>query len=104
MLTQDLAFGDIYLGEHHTTNHGVPPTTNNGEHPTTSAHHNNGEHHTPEQSCSSSSTSNLSALIEKGYFEQQDPEYIKRYRQIVNFHDGKNTERLMEMMRKDGII
>ena len=104
MLTQDLAFGDIYLGEHHTTNHGVPPTTNNGEYPTTSAHHNNGEHHIPEQSCSSSSTSNLSALIEKGYFEQQDPEYIKRYRQIVNFHDGKNTERLMQMMRKDGII
>lgn len=47
---------------------------------------------------------NLSNLIEKNYFIPQKDEYIKRYREIVEFHDNKNTERLIECLKKDNII
>lgn len=38
------------------------------------------------------------------YEEPQDPEYVQRYEQIVEFHDGRNTERLIDMMERDGLV
>ena len=51
------------------------------------------------------STEGLSKSIEDNYYAtSQNPEYVNRYSKIVAFHDGKNTERLIEMLRADGII
>lgn len=38
------------------------------------------------------------------YLKEQNEEYVDRYRKIVKFHDNKNTERLIELLRKDGLI
>ena len=38
------------------------------------------------------------------YKQKQKEEYIKKYRKIVEFHDNKNTERLVECLQKDKII
>lgn len=45
----------------------------------------------------------LSKIIEKN-LQAQNKEYIKRYKRIVTYHDGKNTQRLIEFLKKDGII
>ena len=29
---------------------------------------------------------------------------VENYRKIVEFHDGKNTERLLEMLREDELL
>lgn len=42
--------------------------------------------------------------VEKSYVLEQDPDYIKRYRKIVEFHDGRNTDRIIEKLREDMII
>ncbi len=34
----------------------------------------------------------------------QDPVYKRNYQEIVAFHDGKNTERLIEQLKKDEIL
>ena len=34
----------------------------------------------------------------------RDEEYARRFGRIVEFHDGRNTERLIEMMKRDGFI
>lgn len=34
----------------------------------------------------------------------QKESYVNNYRKIVEFHDGKNTERLMEMLRADELL
>ena len=49
-------------------------------------------------------TDGLSESIEKNYNSPQSEEYKKRYSKIVAFHDGKNTERLIEALKEDGII
>ena len=54
-----------------------------------------GEHH---------SRDTLRAMIERAYTTDQSAEHIRRYRKIINFHDGKNTDRLMGFMRADGLI
>ena len=34
----------------------------------------------------------------------QEQAYVENYRKIVEFHDGKNTERLLEMLREDELL
>ena len=34
----------------------------------------------------------------------QREEYVKRYKHIVEFHDGRNTERLIRAMERDGML
>ena len=49
-------------------------------------------------------TDELASAIVQNYERPQAQEHIQRYGQIVQFHDGKNTERLIEMMKQDEII
>ena len=49
-------------------------------------------------------TEGLSEAIKKNYYNPQKEEYKQRYSKIVEFHDGKNTERLINALKKDGII
>ena len=46
----------------------------------------------------------LSEAIFKNYNNPQTEEYKQRYSRLVDYHDGKNTERLIEFLKKDGII
>ena len=46
----------------------------------------------------------LTSLIEASYCAPQHDEYVRRYRRIVEFHDNRNTERLIGMLERDGII
>lgn len=46
----------------------------------------------------------LAESIRCNYDAPQSEEYINRYRQIVEFHDGKNTERFVTMAKKDGLL
>ena len=50
------------------------------------------------------SADELTGVIERNYNEPQKEEYIQKYRRIVEFRDGHNTDRLIEMMKSDGII
>ncbi|MEE1503369.1 MAG: CDP-glycerol glycerophosphotransferase family protein [Acutalibacteraceae bacterium] len=47
---------------------------------------------------------NLAEIIEKNYNTLQTEEQKNRYTKLVNFHDGKNTERLINFLKEDGII
>ena len=38
------------------------------------------------------------------YGEKQEEKEKEKYRKIVEFYDGKNTERLIECLKKDNII
>ena len=49
-------------------------------------------------------TEAITGTIEGIYKTEQDPKHIRNFRKIVEFHDGKNTERVVEMLTKDGII
>lgn len=46
----------------------------------------------------------VGAAIKKNYGTPQSEENIKKYRHIVEFHDGKNSERIMKCLIKDGLI
>ena len=46
----------------------------------------------------------LGELIKKNYLKPQSKKNINRYKKIVEFHDNKNTDRLIECLKKDGII
>lgn len=46
----------------------------------------------------------LSEKFVKNYKNKQSEKYVNRYKQIVEFDDGKNTERLISLLKKDGII
>ena len=50
------------------------------------------------------STDGLCEAIESNYNNPQTEEYKKRYSHIVTYHDGRNTERLIEFLKKDEII
>lgn len=50
------------------------------------------------------STDGLSESIEKNYYEPQSEKYRKRYSDIVEFRDGRNTERLINALKDDSII
>ena len=48
--------------------------------------------------------SQLKRILNKNLTGTQVQEYIDRYQKIVTYHDGQNTKRLIEFMKKDGII
>lgn len=50
------------------------------------------------------STDGLKESIEYNYNNPQSSEYKKRYSHIVTYNDGRNTERLIEFLKKDNII
>ena len=37
-------------------------------------------------------------------FMNQPAAYREKYGKLVDYHDGKNTERLIGMLQKDGIL
>ena len=43
------------------------------------------------------------ALLENDR-EGQKESYMENYRKLVEFHDGRNTERLLEMLQEDGLL
>lgn len=46
----------------------------------------------------------LTAVFEKNYCNPQDQRYIERYKALVTYNDGCNTERLIECLRQDHLI
>ena len=46
----------------------------------------------------------LSTLIKNNYLKPQNSKYKNRYQKIVQFHDNKNTDRLIECLKRDNII
>ena len=50
------------------------------------------------------STADLNKIMKENYEKPQKEEYINRYRKLVEFHDGKNTKRLIDLMKADEII
>lgn len=46
----------------------------------------------------------LRAAIEKVYGHEQSDEFRERFSKTVAFHDGRNTERFIEMAKKDGLL
>lgn len=44
------------------------------------------------------------AVIERNYRQAQTAEHQLRYSRIVSFHDGHNTDRLMDLLKQDGLI
>ena len=46
----------------------------------------------------------LSEAVKKNYENPQTEEYKEKYSKLVDFHDGKNTERLVEFLENDKII
>lgn len=50
------------------------------------------------------SVDGLKESIEYNYNHPQNDEHKQKYSRIVTFHDGKNTERLIQYLKKDKII
>lgn len=46
----------------------------------------------------------LNETVSNIYRKKQSKEFKEKYEDIVNFHDNKNSERLIEFMERDGII
>ena len=46
----------------------------------------------------------LHAAIKEVYKQEQEQSYIDKYRRIVEFHDGRNTERIIEHLLEDKIF
>ena len=46
----------------------------------------------------------LRAAISKVYGKAHDDRFEERFRKIVTYHDGRNTERFIEMAKKDGLL
>jgi hypothetical protein len=46
----------------------------------------------------------LKKAVADSYGKPQRDEDIARYRKIVEFHDGKNSERIIEKLIEDGVI
>lgn len=46
----------------------------------------------------------LQQAIKANYGTPQKDEYIRKYERIIRFHDGKNCDRIVEMLKKDGIL
>jgi CDP-glycerol glycerophosphotransferase (TagB/SpsB family) len=43
----------------------------------------------------------LTSAITKSYYREQNAEHLARYRELVAFHDGRNTERLLARLHED---
>ncbi len=50
------------------------------------------------------STDGLGDIIEKNFKNPQTDEQKEKYSYLVNFHDNKNTQRLIDFLKRDGII
>lgn len=48
--------------------------------------------------------SNLEKIVRDNYLTKQKEEYIERYSKIVEFHDNNNTQRLIDLLVKDGFL
>ena len=48
--------------------------------------------------------SDVTKVFERNYLQKQNPVYVERYKKLVQFHDGQNTERLISFLEKDDII
>ena len=46
----------------------------------------------------------LKKAVEESYGKPQREEDVERYRKIVEFHDGRNSERIIEKLIEDGMI
>lgn len=46
----------------------------------------------------------LTESIRKWYGKPQGEEYLNKYRKIVEFNDGRNAERIMEHLKRDGVL
>ena len=46
----------------------------------------------------------ITAAIRETYGREQDQTYLDRYSRIIEFHDGRNTERIIEHLIKDGVL
>ena len=46
----------------------------------------------------------LAASIMHNFNEPQSELYVERYSKLVDYHDGKNTQRLIEFLKQDKII
>ena len=46
----------------------------------------------------------LNEIVKECYSRLIAKKYKKRYKKIVQFDDNKNTQRVIEMLQKDGII
>ena len=46
----------------------------------------------------------LEELVERNYTQPQQQKYLDNYAQLVNFHDGHNTDRLIKLLEKDKIV
>lgn len=46
----------------------------------------------------------LRSAIYNGYETEQSSRHMENFREIVEFHDGNNSGRLIEMMKNDGVI
>lgn len=50
------------------------------------------------------SPTELASVIRKAYECPQSEEFRRRYQEIVSFHDGRNTERLVNALEDEGIL
>lgn len=46
----------------------------------------------------------LKKVFSNNYMKKQKNEYIKKYKKIVEFDDNHNTDRLIQMLKEDGVI
>ena len=46
----------------------------------------------------------ISEAVRARYNKPQDSAELDRYRKIVEFHDGKNSERIMQLLIRDGVL
>lgn len=46
----------------------------------------------------------LIKVLSHNYYKEQNEIFINRYKDLVSFHDGKNTERLIEKLKDEKII
>ena len=42
--------------------------------------------------------------VKQRYGSDQDPHELEKYRKIVEFHDGKNSERILRLLVRDGML
>ena len=46
----------------------------------------------------------ITAAVKENYGAPQRQDYLEKYRKIIEFHDGRNTERIIEHLKQDGVI
>ena len=46
----------------------------------------------------------ITKAVETLYMKPQRDQDVERYGKIVEFHDGRNSERIIELLKRDGVI